>query len=243
MTTANIIKRDLLVQVFLLAAIFHALWLTACNEEAEGVIKTITLSDIPAAVEISSLAKDQLSEYDNLSKLFFQEAGKWYIKTEGLYVMSLFLPVSSDDEWYDRIQEKQDLDGDMVEEMLDEGSAFALMKINGNTIESRILTLSSDVGQLGYYWDSDDEGMLYGICNILMTADARFIIRTDFSLHKYARALYKYWLSYDFTYESNFWKITVFTVVRKKGTTDSFSNKACTFMPDSFLEYLWDRYS
>ncbi|MDR0638823.1 MAG: hypothetical protein LBG27_07985 [Spirochaetaceae bacterium] len=228
MTIAVLIKR-----VFLLVALSQALWLTTCEEAPGRLVKIATLSNIPVDLEINATAKAQLSEYDNLAKLFFQEAGKWYLKTNGLYVMVLFLPVAVALEWEQRI-----LNGENPKEMLDYAQAVALMNISGETVQGRINTLSTKIGETGFYWEGDGT-TVYGICTMLTSPDARFILQIDFSTKKYTNALPDYALEYVPSSDLR----TVFNVVRSKSSTTSIKSTAWKWLGENFIMELVDRFS
>jgi hypothetical protein len=248
MTTAAFIKRVFLVPVVLLAALVQILRLTTCNvEEASGrPVKIITLSNIPDSFEISPAVKTQLSRYNNPLVRFRQEGGEPCIETDGLYILALFIPELTED------QLKAFITSGVLpeEDVLDKGAAYALIKI-GKTATQRIVTLSANIDELGYYWTDDGMGDAYSICTMLITPDARFILRIDFSINLYAKAKSEFTLDYNLAGRSiadlvdpNLDLITVFTVVRKKGSDTVFdSNSAYTLMPENFIEYLVERFS
>lgn len=186
MKIAVVIKRALLF-----IALSQAVWFTACEAFRflaavpdggdPASARTIRIHNIAPSIEISNEAKDLIIAESNGKTLvnFGQgPTGETLIKTDGLYLMVVFL-ISID---------SAELESYMVnskttpEDVTKNGLAFALMKISGGAATGRILSLSSDVSEIGYYWPGGAKGSEYGIATLLITPDARFILQADFSL-------------------------------------------------------------
>jgi hypothetical protein len=210
------------------------LWLTACEEKPLGQsLKVVTLSNIPSAFEISATAKTQLMSEDNPLVRFRQEKGVDFIETDNLYILALFLREPTADKWQEIIEK-----GDTSpEEILDQGRAYALMKIEGTAAQDRIIALSTDAGEIGRYWEPDPPEN-FVICTMLLTPDARFILRVDFSWKAYQSSMSEYTLDYNSVFDLS----TVFSVV--KTTPAKNPDKiAWEFLSDNFLEYIIDKSS
>jgi hypothetical protein len=192
MTIANIIKRDLLVRVFLFAAIFQAFWLTSCEEfrqylslqVSETTVKTVFIHDIPSSLEIGQPAKDYImtESHGNPAVSFCQEAGKIYIKTDGLYLMVLVLMAVDPNDLESYIGGTQKVPEDVTKN----GLAFAMTRISDGTARGRILSLSSDINEFGHYWEGGNSGSEYAMATLLITPDARFILQADFFLGNFS---------------------------------------------------------
>jgi hypothetical protein len=183
MAIAIFIKR-----VFLVAAISQALWLTACEEfrqflsldESGTSVKTVFIQNIPPSIKISQDAKAfvMAESHDNPAVSFRQEDQDIYIETDGLYIMSVFFLATDDDELKGYISDSKKIPDDVTKH----GLAFALVKISSGTAKGRIISLSSDINEFGYYWEGGDNNNDYGISTLLITPDARFILQADFFL-------------------------------------------------------------
>jgi hypothetical protein len=175
-------------KVFLAAALSQALLLTTCEEfrqfssfeESETSTKTVFIKNIPSSIEISQEAKDLImaESHDNPAVSFRQEATGAYIETDGIYLMAVFFMELDDEELVDYILGSKDVPEDVTKN----GLAFAMMKISGGTARGRIISLSSDIDEFGYYWKGGDSDSEYGIATLLITPDARFILQADFFL-------------------------------------------------------------
>jgi hypothetical protein len=175
-------------KVFLAAALSQALLLTTCEEfrqilsleESETSIKTVFIRNIPPSIGISQDAKYLImaESHDNPAVNFRQEAAKVYIETDGIYLMVVFFVELETEE----LQEYMLGIKDVPEDVTKKGLAFAMMQISGGTARGRIISLSSDINEFGYYWKGGSSGSKYGIATLLITPDARFILQADFFL-------------------------------------------------------------
>jgi hypothetical protein len=176
MTIATFIQRP-----FLFLALLQALWLTTCGKEQEPPAKTVIIQNITEAVELSEAGKNKIITESNNNPFikFRQVGGKFFIDTEGLYLMVLFIsdvPVA---------QLMLDISAGTIKakDVIDYGEAIALAKIHNGTAERHILTLSAKATEVGYYWDGG--GGNHRICTLLITPDARFVLRADFTTNPF----------------------------------------------------------
>jgi hypothetical protein len=162
-------------------ALSQTLWLTTCEEESGRVVKLVTVTNIPDSFKVEPMVKDQLSQYYNPLIKFSQEGE---LKTDGLYIMVVFfeLPSSRASDLQAYIMEIATKDDEIdVDTITENGKAFALMKIVGGTAEARILKMSP-ADERGNYWDPGATNVRYGVCTLLITPDARFVLKADFYL-------------------------------------------------------------
>ncbi|MDR1470829.1 MAG: hypothetical protein LBT00_16245 [Spirochaetaceae bacterium] len=252
-------------RAFLFVTLCQALWLTACIEEEEGQsIKTISVQNIPSSLEFTQEAKAQIDSSNegkgNPYVHFSQEGDNWYIKTDGLYMLAAFLPLDAAANRVEAI-----LKGEVPsQDLVDYGAAFALMKISGGRVSGRLLTLSTKANEIGYYWDGGNRVEGYNIGLLLLTPDARFILRADVSTKPYPGTAAEYTLNYGSVYEvldlESINEILAFikgslstdkhlsTVFRVKKAavgeeTPADSNKAEGLLTDDFVNDLFSRFS
>jgi hypothetical protein len=127
---------------------------------------------------------------NNPSVTFRQGAdGNFFIDPDGLYLVALFVPAKfAVVTVADALALYKDIQNGMLESRnaLGFGSAIALPRISGSTAERHILALTSEGSETGYYWDgTSSDGMgatsdQHYIITLLITPDARFILRSDF---------------------------------------------------------------
>jgi hypothetical protein len=179
---------------FLLLALFQTFCFTACDEQQDAPLKTIYVLNITDPIEISEAGKDKIiaESNNNPSVTFRQEAGKLVIDPEGLCLISLFLDAGPVNSLITDILNNNISAGDIIEF----GQAIALAKVRQSVAERHILTLSTDVSELGFYWDGGgSSGTGHRICTMLITPDARFVLRIDFSKSEFGN-LPEYRLNY-----------------------------------------------
>jgi hypothetical protein len=174
MTIATFMQRFSLILVLL-----QVLWLTACDEEQEPSPKTVIIQNIMDEITISEAGKDAITASGDGSSFikFRQEGGASHISTEGLYFIVLFIP---DDSIGTVIDDITNVDI-QAREVLNYGNGIALAKIHNKTAERRILNFSTNTTEVGYYWEADTDAGNFRICTLLITPDARFVLRADFS--------------------------------------------------------------
>jgi hypothetical protein len=177
MTIATFMQRSLL---FL--ALMQVLWLTTCDKEQEPPAKTVIVQNITEAVEISQAGLNKIITEGNNNPFvkFRQEGGKFFINTDGLYLIVLFISEVTAGQLYTDLLSNAINARDVIEY----GEAIALAKIHNGTAERHILTLSAKTAEVGYYWDGAGSGK-HRICTLLLTPDARFVLRADFSKSAY----------------------------------------------------------
>jgi hypothetical protein len=173
MTIATFMQRSVL---FL--ALLQALCLTTCGKEQEPPAKTVIIQNITDAVELSSAGLNKIIADSNNNPFIKlrQGGGKSFIDTDGLYLLVLFIPSAPVTQLITDI-----LKGDLeARDLIEFGAAIALAKVRSGTAERHILTLSAKATEVGYYWDGGG-GDNHRICTMLVTPDARFVLRIDFS--------------------------------------------------------------
>jgi hypothetical protein len=168
----------------------QAVLLTACQEEASdpSLIKFISIRNLDREMKISRQAWDQILEetINDKTPIQFSQAtdGNIVIDTEGFYVLVLLLPFNPDDTWESDIT----ADFQKLNDLMDYGQGYALVKIHNGAGKQALLTLSKQIDEVGIYWsgkgvsqEGSNAAIKYSVCSLLITPDARFIIRGDFS--------------------------------------------------------------
>jgi hypothetical protein len=182
MTIATFIKR-----VFLFLSFSLVLWITACDEQGDP-LKTILVQNITKPIEVSQDIKEEMIDKSDgrASVEFCPEGDKFYIDTEGLYLITVFVPDTSAQlahELYDFIINNVKPSDDVLNSNY--GVAISVAKIHNGKAERHILTFSSKIDDFGRYWDglsSDGKGgdtSDHFIFTLLVTPDARFVLRSD----------------------------------------------------------------
>jgi hypothetical protein len=221
---ANFIKR-----VILLFALSQVLWLTACDDvEQETPLKTILVLNIPESISISQDGKQKIITESNNNPYikFRQGADELSVNTEGLYFMALFVPADF------AILLSAAISNDLNEarDVIDYGEAIVLAKIHNRTVARHILSLSSNVAGIGYYWDGSSKtgATSHRVCTMLITPDARFVLRVDFTNSPILGSQSEYTLNYGIDME------TVFETTNTKLPQDLLPNDAVEYLLDSF---------
>jgi hypothetical protein len=183
MTITTFTKR-----VFLFLALSQTLWFTACEEEQVPPQKTILVQNITTPIEITLEAMDVIiAESNNSPFMRFRQEGNEtvVIDPEGLYLLCVFIPATFTDNAVKLFE--QILGNERIsEDVLDFGTAIAVAKVRNGTAERHILTFSGNANEILRYWDGTSEDGQEGVTDehhiitLLITPDARFILRSDF---------------------------------------------------------------
>jgi hypothetical protein len=231
MMIASNIKRAVLLLAF-----FQALLFTTCDKEQQaGPLKNIQIINVTASIEISEAARDKINEmytpYDNPRVTFSQVGNKWFVDTEGLYIMVLFIPDIPAGALIDDLLKN----AIKLKDLMEYGHAIALAKIQDGAAERHILTLSTKADGMGYYWDGTngsgkDPGTgNFRTCTMLITPDAYWIFRADFS-----KSAFGVQPEYMVNYANNVDMQTVFNI-------DGTNLLPEELLPDNFIEEIFKR--
>jgi hypothetical protein len=178
--------------VFLFLVFLQTFWFTACEDTENTSPKTILALNIPATVISKDTMDKMIADNNNNSSISFRQepdSDNFIIDPDGLYLMVLFVPATFVFESVaDALALYDDIQKGKIEskDALDFGSAIALPKVSGGTAERHILTFTANESDAGYYWDGiSNNGMgdtsdEHYIFTLLITPDARFILRSDF---------------------------------------------------------------
>ncbi|MDR1230105.1 MAG: hypothetical protein LBK61_01760 [Spirochaetaceae bacterium] len=183
MTTTTFPKR-----VFLLLVFSQVLWLAACEEEQEPLQKAILVQNITTPVVITQQDMEVMTDENNNNPFvrFRQEGdGLFAIDPEGLYLLCVFIPKTFAENAVQLVLDI--LAGNLISEnVLDFGTAIAVAKVQNGTAERHILTFAGDDNSMFRYWNGFSEDGQGGVTDkhhaitLLLTPDARFILRSDF---------------------------------------------------------------